>query len=643
MAKTKADPFDPKPKANPKQKATPKEKPSPKAKPAAKKTTQKAKTPHKPPSEVDSLDSEEARVLEEIMAAMSENEPDTSGSNPGAEENSIRKKTTPKPKASASKRKRTTGDKSDSDDDTPIDSLKDRASKRVKKAKPDPVWYFKPASPLSVTANPNHTIFSIILYHAIHHVMAVGILLHDFQSTTDGAWIEPPLLEDGTFDAKKDTKKKAAVKKFLCKDPRIKDIADPPLLRYLEITLGTWSDGDKYMPIRMKAPSMMLVSSIFPSYTDEASQYEVQVHALTLFRLALIRIFGVGDPVLIKKLANAADCNAASNTILTSFPADKNSMNRTVYGQMLLARETIPKAVEGCNRLASSLAEKLVKQEAKLSFKDVRAEIIDADVLWMREDGLLIWLFGCDLAALGYCEEATWDDLADKMGIVDDAENSRDDEQPEPAKVKGKRKSLAKPKTPKKATTKSVGGSGPHKALEMVAEMARKKAAELAESNGDDHFLFRNEMKIKAIMTQKSAFINECKVIVSQLNEVFQDHFEKLGMSAGILPRDMEHFLCKISRMEGRAKFIPWKEPALRKAAKEKAFSKGESSKGESSQGASSKGEVTKEKVAPTEEEDKMDLDEDVNAEGETDPDALREIDLDPDENIDPLLLEGWY
>lgn len=475
------------------------------------------------------------------------------------------------------------GDGDDDADDA--DGEVEKKFEKTKKPKPDPVWYFKPSAPLTTT-----TIFTTTFYDGLHHVMAVGILLNDFQSTPGGTWIEPPLLEDGTADITKDKEKKAAVKKFLCTDPRTKDIPDASLLRYLEIALGAWSDGDKFMPIRMKAPSMTLISTLFQKPTANAGS-EAQAIKITFFRLALIRIFGVGDPVQIKKLASATDLAETTTAIESSFPAEKHSIARTVYGQLLISRDSIPKIVIRCGMLASSLAIKIAGQQEKISFKDVQVAIVTTDIPYMKEYSLLTWLFGCDLASLGYCEEATWEDLADKMGITgedsgqsnenggDLAENGGDVEQPEPGKDKGKDKASAKPKGPKKTTIKSAGGSGTHKALNIVAHLAKKKAAQFAEDTSEDNILlFRNEINIKDVLTKKPAFVNECKVVVAKMNEVFRDELEKLGMVGGILPKDMEHFLCKISRMEGRGKFVKEKIGKPSRVPQDKA-SKAESSK----------------------------------------------------------------
>lgn len=487
-------------------------------------------------------------------------------------------KKTKEPKASSSKSKQPTA--KESEEEEPLneteevkDSKDFEKSPKVRKqpVKSDPVWYFKPATSPPTTSQNLPTALMTTFHHALYHVISVGLLLHELQNTPEGTWIQLPTLVDGSADATMVNEKKVAIKKLLSTDTRTKDITDFKLLRYLEIALGTWADGDKFMPFRMHAPSMSLVESLFPKYQtnvniskkgSSASRTgsKVEEHSLNIFRLAVIRIFGVGDPALIQALANATKSSEVITKLESSLPADKKSLSRSVYGQLLIPCKTITEIVTNCEKLGSSLANKIHNQKEEATFEYVQSHIEAANIPYMKAQCLLTWLFGCDLAALGYCAEATWDDLADKMGIIGGSKTE----------FKSRRDDNGKGKAKVVNRESSSGGGGPVKGLELVTETAMKKAEAQKSEINDDGFQFRTEMEIKLVTKRKSLFIPNCDTVVKKLNEEFQEQFEMLGMTEGILPRDMEHFLCKIARMEGRGNFEFWKEPKVKETKESK-------------------------------------------------------------------------
>lgn len=355
------------------------------------------------------------------------------------------------------------------------------------------------------------TPFMQSLSRAVLHIARTGGIVHELHGSSDWYSVKP--------DAN-------ALKEVVYEYGETNGIKDPQFLRYLEITLSCFQAGDKYMPLRMLAPSMKLVSKILPPYDASASEESLR---LGVFQLAGIRIFGVGNQSLVRSMATVSTADEMLNFAESSFVSPTSStVQRLVYGNLQIHRGSLRNIVDCSEKMAKGLAKKLKETDVQLTFAEIETTVCSHRIPYMKQGTILLWLFICDLAAFGYCSEATYEDLSRK--VIGQAKDSKEDE----------------------------GGSGPEAGIEPV----KKGAKEGGSGPKAGIELVKKDAKLRATdVIDKDTFIQACEIVAATLNEEFGEEFRKMGIDQGILPRDMEHFLCKISRLNGRGKFDPPKTP----------------------------------------------------------------------------------
>lgn len=280
--------------------------------------------------------------------------------------------------------------------------------------------------------------------------------------------------------------------------------------KYITRALKVWTDKDKFFPLRLTAPSILHITTYLPRY-DQAS-------AVTIFKLCVLRTFGVGSMTTINKLKKVLDEFDPTNSevkeieqVIQEQGKGVDKISRPVYGQLQIVRGHVSNMLKKFWGFALDVRE---KDGSTPSFEDVYDLLCDADIPTVRRYGLLAWLITSDLSEWKICKEPTIGLLTDHLGV-----------------------------SAYQSSVKRGGPTGPNKALKRVAE-DYKKALENDGANLVEPDLGAGLVKVWRLMEHPPS-------IASWLEDVAEEC--RMAQGRPLSVADMEHILCKIERYAGRS------------------------------------------------------------------------------------------
>ena len=271
----------------------------------------------------------------------------------------------------------------------------------------------------------------------------------------------------------------------------LEDINDMKLRKYIVHACNTITNGDKLTPHRFVGPSSQQILKYYP----EPSSCKVNLQRF-LWHLLTWRLFGFSRLEVIQKLKGTTNVDEALGVLSE---VDKSSGKPitviSAYGNFRIPVDKRQAVLNGLNRLSQILSQKLMTTE--MAFSDVLDAIKSQNVLFLPRDGLLSWLIVCDLAEWNLCAPPTVMELSDKIG--------------QPPFEQGK---------------KAKGGAGTREALIVVREACKLE------------FPFKTSEEFQTMLSQ----------VFDALKHEVGDECKQL-QGRDLTMADMEHMLCKISRL----------------------------------------------------------------------------------------------
>jgi len=271
----------------------------------------------------------------------------------------------------------------------------------------------------------------------------------------------------------------------------LKDIPDLKLRKFVVFACNTVLNADKLTPHRFIGPSFRRICRYYPD--SDSCKVDLQNF---LWHLLIWRLFGFSKLDVIDKLYHTRTVEEGLGVLseVDKF-LEKPLTVIGAYGNFRIPVEKRQVVLEGLHNLSQALSLRLISNHMR--FNEALETIGTCNVLFLPQDGLLAWLVGCDLTEWNLCAPPTVEDLADKIGV--------------PPFTKGK---------------KARGGAGTRGALFVVQETCKLD------------FPFKTSTDLQIMLTQ----------VLDALNYTVGDECREL-QNRELSMADMEHMLCKISRL----------------------------------------------------------------------------------------------
>ncbi|KUJ17819.1 uncharacterized protein LY89DRAFT_718435 [Mollisia scopiformis] len=281
----------------------------------------------------------------------------------------------------------------------------------------------------------------------------------------------------------------------------------------------SWVNCDKFFPLRLTAPSMALIISHVPLSTS--------VSTTSVFKICVLRTFGVGSEEAINDLGITFKESTESSSesepdydkiiaVISALGKGIKKITRPVYGQMQIARASVPTMLEKFWVFAGKVMEKVEPGGPTQSFEEVYNLLCSFNIPTVPKHGLLAWLITSDLTEWEICKPPTIKTLARHMGVSSDGGSS----------------------------SKRGGPSGPSKALVLVEQIYKEMVAK----DGAEYV----QPDVGAGLVNVWKVLEHPPVDAIWLEELMEECRKAQGRSISVI--DMEHLLCKIARYTAKSR-----------------------------------------------------------------------------------------